>query len=247
MYSLVNLLAKKLVKKSGISYALTALALSALLLPAGAQVGRKYPPPVKPTVVGLTMPSDRDPFSLTITNDGQLYTTTVVRSQQTPITGATLLTNGPDAGGGLEIHGAIPNPDQFGSDIPILRLEIFTTEMDTLSPFSDVGTNPLTGRHFSFTSWTVERITGGLPGGHGYHQGFRFEKSPGGADINTGDYYALLHAALADPNDPGDFASTNFGIRGFTTEVPPVPEPGSIAMLAGLGITGISVFLRRRK
>ncbi len=233
-------------KRSELTYALTALALSALLLPAGAQGVRLNPPPAKPTVVTLTMPSDRDPASLTITNDGQLYTTTG-GDTPTPITGATLLTNGSNAGGGLELHGAIPNPDQFGSFLPIQRIEAFTTETDALTPFSNVGIDPKTEQPFPYSPWTFERITGGLPGGHGYHQGFRFEKTPGGADLNTGEFYALLSATLADPNDPGDFASTNWGIRGFLTGDPTVPEPGSLAMLAGLGITGVSVLLRRRK
>jgi hypothetical protein len=67
--------------------------------------------------------------------------------------------------------------------------------------------------------------------------------TPGGA-LGQLSFQAVQNLALFSPNPSGSFVFTSLALPG---PPPLTPEPGSVAMLAALGMSGISFLARRRR
>ncbi|MCW3055797.1 MAG: hypothetical protein JWN14_4967, partial [Chthonomonadales bacterium] len=63
-------------------------------------------------------------------------------------------------------------------------------------------------------------------------------------NINVGEYYGVLSAALSNPEDPTGFRNANFGFEGFTSVT---PEPGAAALFVGTLLSASLLALKRRR
>ena len=215
---------------------ISALGLALSAAPSSGQVGTtgNGPPSAgTPVTATYTIPIDFDPDSVTFRTTGQTFTIT---NTQQLITGQLLEPSSIlGGGGGLNIFAAVPAPPAVGGTIPIVEVDFFTTYTGPLTLTSLSG-NP------DFVPWFAEMLN--PPTG----QGFRFFKTMSTqANINT-EYpgldpteYAFFTLTPDNPNDTA-FLTSTFSITGFTA----VPEPGTIALLGALAVSGSVAWRRRR-
>lgn len=180
------------------------------------------------------VPQDLDPPSfVTFRRDGETRTSD---DQGTPLTGRVLIENG------AEIHGQVYTGRPNFKDIVEFHM--------LFSPFAGE-VEILPESRFGFRPWRV------IEESDGPERLFRFIKRPGSAPINDGfdpspdigpdQSFGLITASVE--NDPGGlFASASFTFQAFTTyQAGAVPEPGPLALGAGLLIGGLPLIRRLRR
>jgi hypothetical protein len=203
--------------------------VAALLIPLSATAQTQR------TAITFVMPQSVDPERLTITVDGFTYTNedgaspgdnegnSIVGNMFLPFDGGGL--------GGLEVHGAIPNPSDGTFEVKevVLRTSYMGGIIDVFSE---------TAPEFDgFTPWTF--VDASTPNERIY----RFLKGANSGTLDQGDFFALIKATTDDPN----FPDAPFTVTGYTQIQGVVPEPGSVALLLS-GVTGAMLLrLRRRK
>jgi hypothetical protein len=113
---------------------------------------------------------------------------------------------------------------------------------DTVTPTSLFSGPNDTADLFSYD--TIDPQTGNFNGQSGF-VGFRFDGA-------GGEHYGYVQVSVKSLNDPNDPLDMTLGtlvyndVAGQGVQVTAVPEPGSLLVLAGMGI-GISTLSRRRK
>jgi hypothetical protein len=207
-------------------------------------------------VATLVMPSGIDPSRLTFVQPGTMYYNVdgIEPGDQggAAITGNLLLTAAFGGAGGVELHGAIPDPGARHtaaelpgaiSDLsterylPVEEVDFFTTYAGPL-----VVNTAVDNSFGAMTPWGVEMLAN-VPAG--FAQGFRFFKREDAAEMNVNGFYGVLSVTLDDSSDPNGFRNASFSTQSFATvQASATPEPGAVGLLAGMGI---SIFALKRR
>ena len=196
-----------------------------------------FPACLKAQTIRIGMPVGLDPIKLIFQEAGKLYTDTNDPSPNVvngPITGLTFDDPrlNPGGIGGLEIHGAIPNPAPVGGFIPVTEIAFYSLDYSPpLTLLSYVNQNildPVTGK--PFLPWLTydSRAREGI---------YLFLFQPGAAPLNKGQYFGLIDS---DTQNPPAFNQARFGLIAN-----PTPEPGALALIGGLLAAG-GLLLRKR-
>jgi hypothetical protein len=185
--------------------------------------------------ITFVMPQSVDPVKLTIISEGFAYTNSDGGSpgdNEGPlIVGNLFLPPGDEGAGGLEVHGAIPDPVEGFDEIKevVLRTSYLGGEFEVLSE---------TAPDFpSFTPWAV--VNASTPD----ERIFRFLKQPGSGTLNAGVFFGMFQATTEDPL----FAGARFTVTGYREIQGTVPEPGTVALLVSAATGAALLRLRRRQ